>query len=186
MEKVNNAKRNVNKMVRLAILSALGIVLMLLIRFPLIPAASYLEYEPGDVPVMIGAFMYGPVSGIIMAFIVSVIQAATVSAASGWVGLLMRMISTGTFVVAASLIYKRHHTFKGAIASLVVASLAATVVMIGANLVITPRFWGVPYEAVKASIFPVLIPFNLIKAVGNSVIIMLLYKPLSRFIKQHV
>lgn len=179
-------KTNVGKLVRMAILSALGIVLMIWPRIPIIPAAPWLEYEMADVPILIGAFMYGPVAGLIMTVVVSAIQAFTVSAASGWVGFVMHVIATGTLVSVAGTIYKFIHSKKGATISLIAGALSMTAVMIPTNLFFTVRFWGLPYNTVVASIVPVLLPFNLIKAGLNSIIVAMLYKPLSRFLKGHI
>lgn len=173
---------NLNKMVKIAVLSALAIVLMLLLRFPLIPSAPYMEYDPADIPVFIGGFMYGPVGGLIITFIVSFIQAVTVSASSGWIGFVMHVIATGTFVLISSLIYKKIHTYKGAIIALIAGTISMTVIMVPANLIFTPMF-GVPVETVKAGIFTIIIPFNLLKAIINSVVTLLLYKPLSRILR---
>ncbi|HOJ10341.1 MAG TPA: ECF transporter S component [Clostridiales bacterium] len=175
-------KFDTNKMVKIAVLSALAVVLMLILRFPIIPSAAYLEYDPADIPVLIGGFMYGPVAGLIITLIVSFIQAVTVSAASGWIGFAMHVIATGTLVIVSSLIYKKIHNFKGAIIALIAGSIAMTLVMIPSNLYFGPKF-GVPIEAVKAGLTVAVIPFNLLKSCINSVITMLLYKPLSRVLK---
>ena len=174
----------VRKMTKLAVLSALALILMYLIRFPIIPAAPYLEYEPADVPVLVAGFIFGPFSGLIVAFIVAFLQAVTVSAGSGWVGFVMHIISTGTFVVVASLIYRRFHSFKGAIFALVIGAIAMTLIMIPANLFFTVHFFGVPRDVVKSLLIPAIIPFNIIKAFGNALIVMLIYKPLSSLFKQ--
>ena len=176
----------VSKMVRMAVLSALAIVLAALVRFPILPAAPWLEYDMGDVPVLIGAFMYGPVGGLILTFVVSAVQALTFSAQSGWVGFVMHFIATGILAVTAGWIYKFAHTRKGALIALAAGSIAMTAVMIPSNLFFTVRYWGAPYDVVVASIKPVIIPFNLIKAVGNSIIVAMIYKPLSRFLKCYV
>ncbi|MCX7708707.1 MAG: ECF transporter S component [Clostridia bacterium] len=176
-------KSNVNKMVKLAMLAALSIVLMLLIRFPVIPSAPFLEYEPGDVPALIGAFIYGPWSGFIITLIVSIFQATTVSAGSGWIGALMHLVATGTMVIAAGLIYNKFRTYKGAILALSVGSLCMTLIMIPLNLYITPKFLGVPYDAVKAMILPAILPFNLIKSVANSVITVVVYKAVGKVLR---
>ena len=99
-------KNDVNKLVRLAMLAALSLMLMFLVRFPIIPTAPFLEYEPGDVPALIAAFLFGPGAGFIVTFVVSLIQALTVSAGSGWIGAIMHLIATGTMVVVAGIIYK--------------------------------------------------------------------------------
>ncbi len=172
-------KFSTNKMVKISVLSALAIVLMLVVRFPLIPSATYLEYDPADIPVLIGGFMYGPIAGLIITLIVSFIQSVTVSSGSGWIGFVMHVMATGVLVLVSSVIYKKIHTFKGAIISLIAGSLAMILVMIPANLYFAPKF-GVPYEVVKASLAVSVIPFNLFKSVINSLLTMLLYKPLGR------
>ena len=172
-----------NKLVRIAVLSALSIVLVMLIKFPIIPSAPFLEYEPGDVPMLVAAFMYGPLAGLVMTVIVSTIQAFTVSAAAGWVGLVMHVIATGTLVVVSGAIYKRFHTFKGAFAALAAGSLCMVLVMIPSNLFFSVRFYGIPYDAVMAMLPTAILPFNLIKSLANSLIVILVYKPLSRFMK---
>lgn len=169
-------QNNVNKMIKLAMLAAIGIMLMMVIRFPIIPAAPFLEYEPGDVSALIGTFLFGPVSGLIITAIISLLQAITVSAGSGWIGAIMHLIATGTMVILAGLIYRKIHTLKGAIIALIVGSLSMTLVMIPLNLFFTTLFLGVPLETVKAMIIPIIIPFNLIKAISNSAITILVYK----------
>jgi len=172
-----------NKLVRIAVLSALSIVLVMLIKFPIIPSAPFLEYEPGDVPMLVAAFLYGPIAGLVMTIIVSTIQAFTVSAAAGWVGLVMHVIATGTFVVVSGAIYKRFHTFKGAFAALATGSICMVLVMIPSNLFFSVRFYGIPYDAVIAMLPTAILPFNLIKSLANSLIVILVYKPLTRFLK---
>lgn len=176
-------KINVNKMVKLAVLAALSLVLMLLVRFPIIPSAPFLEYEPADVPILISAFMYGPAEGLIVTIVVSLIQAMTVSASSGWVGFVMHVISTGTFVLVAGFIYKKIHTLKGAVIALLAGSIAMTLVMIPSNLFFTVNFYGVPRQAVEAMLPTAILPFNLIKSLANSILVALSYKPLSRFMR---
>lgn len=172
-----------NKLVRIAVLSALSIVLVTLVRFPIIPSAPFLEYEPGDVPMLVVGFMYGPIAGLLMTIVVSTIQAFTVSAASGWIGLVMHVIATGALIVVSGTIYKRFHTFKGAFAALFAGSLSMVLVMIPMNLFFTVRFLGVPYDAVVAMLPTAILPFNIVKSLANSLIVILVYKPLSRFLK---
>jgi len=176
-------RMDVNKMVKLGVLSALGVVLMLLVRFPIFPAAPFLVYDAGDVPALIGAFIYGHGAGLIITVVVSVIQAMTVSADAGWIGAVMHIAATGTMVIAAGLIYKRVHTLKGAIIALIAGSLGMTAVMVLLNLILTPIFLGAPIEVVKAMLLPIIIPFNLIKSFGNSLITMLVYKSVGKVLR---
>ena len=176
---------NIRKMTTIAVLSALSIVLMLLIRFPILPAAPYLIYEPADVPILIGGFLFGPAAGIIITAIVCVIQAFALST-DGWVGLVMHVMATGSLVITSSVIYRRYHKLSGAIIALVAGTLAMTLVMIPVNLVIQPNFYGIPIETVKSLLVPAIIPFNLIKAGANSLLTLLVYKRISLFVKKFI
>ncbi len=176
-------KIGVRKMCTMAVLAALSLVLMLLIRFPIFPAAPWLEYEPANVPILIGGFIYGPAAGIIITLIAALIQALTVSASSGVIGFIMHAIATGTLVTVSSVYYKYHKTHKGAFIALILGCLSMTAIMIPTNLIISVNFWGLSLESVKASIIPILIPFNLIKSGTNALIVFLTYKTIRKVIK---
>ena len=176
-------KNSVNKIAKLGVLSALGVVLMLLVRFPIFPAARFLEYDGGDISALIGTFLYGPGGGLIITVIVSVIQAMTVSADAGWIGAIMHIAATGIMVVSAGLIYRKFRTFKGAVVALIVGSLGMTGVMAILNLIFTPMYMGVSIEMVKGMLLPIIIPFNLIKSIGNSAVTMLVYKSVGRILR---
>ena len=176
---MSNVSTRTNTLAKLGILAAISVVLVAIVHFPLIPAASFLEYDPADVPILLGTFALGPAAGLLLTVVASVIQGVTVSAASSWYGILMHVIATGTYVLVAGNIYKAHKTKKQAILALVCGTLAMTAVMIPANLFITPIFMGAPRAAVAAMLPTAIIPFNLLKAGINSVITFLLYKRVS-------
>lgn len=171
------------KMVKMAVLSALAFVFILLIRFPLFPAVPYLIYDPGDIPLLIGSFMFGPLAGFIMVVVVSALQALFLSG-DGIVGFAMHVIASGALVVVAGLIYRKFHTRRGAGAALICGAAAMGLVMIPANLIFTVHAYGVPYETVMATM-PLTVGFNLLKAGINSLIVFFIYKPLSRFFQGH-
>uniref|UniRef100_UPI003AB1823D ECF transporter S component n=1 Tax=Anaerotignum lactatifermentans TaxID=160404 RepID=UPI003AB1823D len=66
----------------LGMLGAISLILVATVHFPIIPAAPFLEYDPADVPILIGTFAFGPVAGFLLTVVVSIIQGMTVSAAS--------------------------------------------------------------------------------------------------------
>ena len=170
---------SIKKLCTMALLVALSIVMFTIIRFPPFPVlASHLEYEMADVPILIGTLIFGPVSGLVLALVASVIQGLTVSTQSGPVGILMHFIATGAFAFTAGTIYKYKKTYLGAIISLVAGTVAMAAIMIPANLTITVHFYHVPYEVVKGMLLPVIIPFNLLKAGINSFIVFVLYMPI--------
>lgn len=159
----------------IGILSALAIVLACFARGPW-PSAAFLEYSPTDVPLLIGTFMYGPVAGVIMSFVVAIIQGVTVSASSGIIGIAMNFISMLAFSLTAGLIYKKIHTLKGAIISLLCGALCGVIVMLLWNIILTPLYMEVSRAQVIALLPTVFLPFNLVRYISNAVMTFLLYK----------
>ncbi|MDD2568638.1 MAG: ECF transporter S component [Clostridia bacterium] len=166
------------KMTRVAILSALSIVLILLVRIPLFPAAPWLIYDMADVPILIGTLFFGTGAGMTILSIVCLLQAFALGG-DGLVGFIMHFCSSGALVIIAGYIYAKRGTFKGLVLGLVIGSLAMTALMVPLNLVFTVHFYGVPQDVVIASLGPVVIPFNLIKAGLNSIIAALVHKGLA-------
>lgn len=94
----------------------------------------------------------------------------------------MHIIATGTYVTVAGNIYRRHKTRKTAALALIAGSIAMTLIMIPANLLITPIFMGVSQDVVKSLLVPAIIPFNIVKAGINSTITFILYKRISGYL----
>ena len=78
-----------------------------------------------------------------MTVVTAVVQGLTVSAGSGLYGILMHMIATGVLVLVSGMIYNRKKTKATAVFGLTAGMAAMAVVMVGANLLITPMFMGV-------------------------------------------
>ena len=157
----------------MAMLTALAVAADIFLRIPGI--GGFLTYEPKDVILTIGAFIFGPIAGLIMSLIVCLIEMVTVST-TGPIGLLMNFLASGVFVGVSAVIYWRKKTISRAIVGLIVGSLSMTVIMLLWNYIMTPIFMGVPREAVLEMFIPLLIPFNLLKAALNSALILFLYK----------
>ncbi len=181
---LEKSRMSTRQLVVMAMMAAISIVLVYAIHLPLFPAASFLEYDPADIPILIVAFAYGPVSGFIMTVIVSIIQGMTVSAGSGIIGIIMHIIATGSCTLIAGSIYWKHKTRKSALVALVVGVIVMTAAMVIMNLILTPIFMGAPREAVAAMILPIILPFNLLKAGIHCVVTCILFKPLSNLIKK--
>lgn len=171
---------------QLGVLTAMSVLLVYLIHFPIFPAAPFLEYDPADVPILIGTFMFGPLGGMVLTAVVSVLQGVTVSSASGIIGIMMHFFATGSFVLVAGNIYKRKRTRGGAVIALILGALTMTMTMVIWNLVFTPLFMGTPIEAVKAMLVPVIIPFNLIKTISNAMITFVVYKSVSKVLGMEI
>lgn len=178
---MNNQKNNTVRLAKMAMLVAISIVLVSLVHFPLFPAVAFLEYDPADIPILIGTFAFGPGAGLLLTVVTSVLQGMTVSSQSGLYGILMHIIATSVLTVVAGSIYRRHKTKKTAIVGLVAGTLAMVVVMCGANLIITPLFMGVSREVVW-QLMPFILAFNGLKAGINSVATFVIYKRISPFL----
>lgn len=176
---------NVKKLTFMAMFAALSVVLAALIHFPIFPAASFLEYDPADIPILIATFVLGPAEGLVITAVVCLIQGLTVSAGSGVYGILMHFLATGSYVLVAGILYrvgKRH--WKSATVALVAGTVTMALVMVGANLIVTPIFMKVPVSTVKGMILPFILPFNLIKAAANGLVTFLVYKHIGKLFGQ--
>lgn len=171
-ESASQAER-VKKTVQLGIFCAIAYLLMVVGR---VPVVLFLKYDPKDVIITIGGFIYGPLSAVMISAVVSLVEMFTVSE-TGIIGLIMNMLSTCAFVCTAAVYYKKVHTVKGAVTGLVAGGIFMTVVMLLWNYLMTPIYMGYPREAVAELLLPVFLPFNLLKACLNGAITMLVYKP---------
>ena len=170
----------IRKLVTMAMLAALSIVLVYVVHFPIFPAAPFLEYDPADIPILIGTFAYGPVAGIILTVVVSVIQGMTVSASSGFMGIAMHIFATSILVLVAGNIYRLKHTKKGAVIALICGVAAMTAGMVVFNYFITPYFITPDIadaadvagmrEVVRSLLVQVMMPLIVRRAGGNGVV----------------
>lgn len=173
-------KLDTKQIAGMAVLTGLGVTLALVFHVPIFPVVGFLEYDMADIPIFLGTFMYGPFAGIIMTVIVSVIQGLTVSSGSGFIGILMHIFATGTYVLISGVIYRRKKTFKGALVAIAAGIGGWMAGMMLWNILLTPVFMGVPRQAVL-DLFGFIVAFNLIKVGANSLATILLYKRLRVF-----
>ena len=162
------------KLVTLAMLSALAYILMVLIK---IPVVLFLSYEPKDVIIVIGGFLYGPLSAMVMSVVVALVEMVTVST-TGIYGAIMNALSSCTFACTAAFIYKKWRTLPGAATGLAGGIIITVPVMLLWNYLMVPIYMGAPREVVATMLVPTFLPFNLIKYGLSSAITMLLYKPI--------
>lgn len=167
-------------LVKLALLAAISVALMVPTQIPF-PPLPFLKYDAADIPIMISAFAFGPVAGLMVTFVVSAVQAFAFGG-DGIIGFCMHMLATGAFVIVAGNLYKREKSKKNAIKALIFGALAMILTMIFWNILITPLYTGLPRMAVITTMLPMIALFNVLKAGINAIVTFLLYKPLSRFL----
>lgn len=141
-----------------------------------IPIVLFLKYDPKDVIIAIGGFIFGPLTSFTIAVIVSFIELFTISD-NGILGCLMNVLSSCAFACTAALIYSKRRKLSGTIGGLFCGWGCQVVTMLLWNYLITPIYMGYPREAVAELLLPVFLPFNLIKGGLNAAVTMILYKP---------
>ena len=190
MEKTITVRRkssiqNVRMLTMTAVLSAIAFVLAFF-EFPVPLSPTFARMDLSDLPALIGAFAYGPVSGILIEFVKNALQLLTSS--TGGIGELANFIMGSSFVVTAGLIYKFHKTKKTAMLACLIASI---VMGVGAAIVnyfiLLPIFevfmpldqliasFGEFIPFIKTKLDVVLFnafPFNLLKGIGISIVTM--------------
>ena len=166
----------VRKITTLGMLCAVAYVMMAVSRM-LPPIVLFLQYDPKDIVITLGGFIFGPVSSLLISVIVSLVEAVTVSD-TGPIGLVMNIISTCAFACTAAVIYKKKRTLSGAVIGLIAGTVFTTAAMLLWNYAITPLYMEIPREEVKALLLPAFLPFNLIKGGLNTAFTLLLYKPI--------
>ena len=183
MSKKTNEKPYLEKVIGISIFSALSVIVAFVFNI-IPPIAGFLSLDVKDAVIAIAAFIYGPISGVIIAFLAAFIEFLTFST-TAWYGLIMNFASSAVFTLTASLIYKRMRTVNGAIISLLSAVVTTTGVMLLLNNFVTPiyltEFVGMPKEKAVETVIDllpkVLLPFNFAKALFNSAVAVMLYKP---------
>lgn len=170
----------------MALFAALAFVVALVCNV-IPPVAGFLSLDVKDAVIAIASFIYGPISAVVISFVAAFIEFLTFST-TGWYGFVMNFASSAVFSLTASLIYKKFRSINGALASFFAAIIATTGVMLLLNVFVTPIYLFdyikvMPEAAAReyvASILPtILLPFNAAKALLNSAVAMLLYKPLT-------
>lgn len=175
-------KLNVRTLVTLGMLSAMAFLLTFITR-GLPPIVQWLKYDPKDIIITIGGFIFGPVPALLVTTVVSFIEMITVSD-TGWIGLLMNILASGVFACTASVVYKKKHTLKGAVLGLVLSCILTTGVMILWNYLVTPIYMGVPRAIVADMLIPTFLPFNLLKTIVNASFTMIIYKPVVKALRK--
>ena len=198
-KKNTEVRRNSTKvryMTVVGMLSAVATVLMLF-EFPLPFVPEFYKIDISEIPVLLGTFALGPVAGVMTECIKILLNFVINGTSTGGVGELANFLIGCSLCVPAGLIYKRMHTKKGALAGLAAGTVCMNVLGCVLNaFVLLPTYaaaFGMPIDAIvqmghalnpainSVTAFVILAvgPFNLIKGILVSVILLLIYKKVS-------
>ncbi len=172
-------KNDIRKISVVAMLTATAFLCTLVFRFKV----GFLTFDFKDAIISIISLLYGPLWGVGSAGTVALFEMISASD-TGPYGMIMNFISSGTFALMTGLVYKYNRTFKGAIISVTSAVFGVVSVMMLANILITPHYMGVTTADVIALIPTMLLPFNCAKAILNSAVVLVIYKPLTNILRK--
>ena len=178
-----------SNLTRMALLAAMASVLFLVE----IPVVAFYKLDLSNVPVLLGAFAMGPVPGLIILGLKSLI--GLLHSSSAGVGELADFIMGAALVIPAGLLYHREKTRKNALLGMAAGTVCMIAVSVMANkFIMLPFYMGayhmdmqgiLNYAGVAGidSEWKLLLlitgPFNLLKGVMLSLVTGAIYKPLS-------
>lgn len=183
--------KKTNKITLIAILGAVGYVLMLFkIPFPL---ATWLKFDISDTVVLYGTFVGGPAIGFGIAVIKSVLDFVVTGSASAGIGQVTAVVSSVSFAFPVYAVYRKNQNL---ILGLVAGVLVSTITMLSLNYIYITPFYARLYnmtpvldliEANDGSFLKYIIgiygPFNLLKGFVLSGIYYIIHKSLKKTYK---
>lgn len=197
----NQNKMSVKTMTQVGMLGAIAVVLMLF-EIPLPFAPSFYEIDFSEVPVLVGTFAMGPMAGVMIELVKVLLNLLINGTKTAGVGEIANFLICIAFCLPAAVIYKRRHSKKGAMVGMLGGTLVMTLVGCFLNAyILLPAYakaFQMPMDALVEvgsavntnihSLFTFVIfavaPFNLLKGVLVSIIVMLIYKKISPLLKE--
>ena len=190
------AALNIRTITMTALLSAMAYVLAF-VEFPVPLSPSFARMDLSDLPALIGAFAFGPISGLLIELVKNTLQLLTTS--TGGIGEIANFLMGASYVVVAGVIYKHHKTKKTALLACIAASFVmGAAAALGNYFILLPLFETfMPLDQLIASFAEFLpfihtkqdvvlfnaLPFNLLKGLVIGGVTMLIYKKLTLVLK---
>ncbi len=189
------------KVAMIGMFSAIAVILMLL-EIPLFFAPGFYKLDFSEIPVLIGAFAFGPMAGVTIEFCKILLELLLKGTTTAFVGELANFIIGCSFVLPASIIYLHKKTKKTALIGSVTGTVCMTVFGTAFNAIyLLPKFaqlYGMPLDAivqmgtvvnpaihsVTTLVIFAVAPLNIIKGASVSAITVLIYKKLSPILKE--
>ena len=163
---------HLRRMVAAALFAALAYLCVFVFRIKI----GFLTFDFKDAVMTVGSFCLGPVAGILTAAVVSLFEMISVSS-TGPYGLLMNFVSSASFILPASILFRVRRTRRSAMIGLAFSVIVMVGVMLPMNLLITPLYQHVDRSVVAKMIPTTLLPFNLVKGLMNAALTALLFQP---------
>lgn len=178
---------NTRKMVGIAILGAMSFILINF-SFPLVPGFSFLKVDFSDMPSIIGMFLYGPMGGIAIAFIRSLLHYVQTGGEAGVpIGDAASFLASVAYLLPLYAVVRSKGTsFKSLIMGSIAGTLSLTIILSVLNFyVIAPLYMIVlnfDLGSIPQYVLYGILPFNLAKGFLVSVVFILLFGKLKPWI----
>lgn len=176
-------KLDVNKCIKISLLGAIAVILMYF-DFPVIPMFPWLKIDLSDVPALMGAFAFGPMTGIVIEALKNILILIVKGTGTGFVGEVANFIIGISLVVPAAYVYHRNKSRKTAFLGMVSGFVAVQIAGIITNVYFLLPAFGMQMDKAQTLQYVTvgLLPFNGIKSVLVFAITYVLYKRVSRII----
>lgn len=204
LKEKNNRNKTINWITKVGIFAALSSILYYVPKFNLpFIFPSFLEIQFSNLPAILGGFILGPFGGAIILIIRTLFKLP--ASHTGCVGELADLVIGLMVVIPSSIIYRKLHSKKGGIISLIVACIGWVVSAVLANWLFLVNFYANFYQGgmdtlVNAcqTVIPsitsenfmgkyltfAVIPFNLLLSVIVCLVTFFVYKRLSNVFKK--
>ncbi len=173
------------RMAYMAIFTALAFAVTFL-EFPVFPAAPFLKLDFANVFFLIEGFIFGPVEAVISIAIKELL--CLFKSQTGGTGEVANFLTSTAYVLAPAVGYRFKKGRGWVVAFLATASVFQIAISLLVNRFINFPLYGAlfGFDGVQTfrALWQFVLLFNLIKSVAISVVVFVVYKPLSRFIKR--
>lgn len=198
-----NQKMNTKQLTLCGLMGGLAAILMF-IKFPLPFMPPFMDFDFSGLVEIIGGFAMGPFSALAIILVKLLLKAAWQGTSSAWTGELQNFILSCAYVLPAVFIYHAHRTKTRALIGVCAGTVICALAAVFTNLYIIIPFYGTfagltmdDILSMCSAVNPLfssrtalalfgIIPFNLIKGGINSALAFVVYKKLSRHIKQFI
>lgn len=165
------------------IFSALAYLLSFL-EFSIFPAASFLKLDFSAVFILLGAFAFGPLYGVIICAIKELLCFLTKSSTGG-IGEIANFLVICSFILLPSIVYRYRKGIKVVLITLIIACVIQIIASLLSNRFINfPLYMKAGAKSAFDSLWLYILAFNAIKSVSISVITIILYKRVSFILKK--
>lgn len=192
-------KITTKSIVRVGIFSAIAAILYIFVKFPVPFLPPFLEFHFDEIPVFIVSFAYGPISGMAVLFIKTIIKLPFTTSLG--VGELSDLIYGIVLILPASILYKKKREFVSVFTGLVIGFILEIVVSLVINIYVMIPFYMNVMEFSEQAILEMckaanpnitdvrwsyglvaVLPFNAIKNITIGLLTIISYKSTHRFI----